>query len=76
MFLPYLVRIADRVHLRHANAGDDSRRADGSRSDADLDCVDPCIDQGLGPFRRRHISGDQFAFGEIGLRGAHGVQHP
>ena len=50
--------LVDRRDLRHADAGDDPRRADRPGPDADLDRVRPGIDQGLRPFRRGHVAGD------------------
>ena len=44
--------------LWHAHAGDNPRRTDGARSDADLHRVRARIDQRLGRFRRRHITGN------------------
>ena len=44
---------------RHADAGDDARRADRAGADADLHRVDARIDQRLGAFGRRDVAGDE-----------------
>ena len=44
-------RICDRRDLRHADAGDDARRADRARTDADLDAVGAVVDERLGAAR-------------------------
>ena len=44
-----LGRLVDRGDLRHAHAGDDPRRADRPRPDADLDRVGPASTRRLGP---------------------------
>ena len=54
----------DRRDHRHADAGDDARRADRSGADADLDGVDADRDQSLGGFRRRDVARDQVEVGE------------
>ena len=43
--------VVDRRHLRHADTGDDARRADRARADADLDRVRARVDQRLAPPR-------------------------
>ena len=44
--------------LRHADAGDDPRRADRAGPDADLDRIRPRRHDRLGPFLRGHVAGD------------------
>ena len=53
-----LRRLEDRGELRHADAGDDARRADRARPDADLDRVRAGVDQRLRALARRDIAGD------------------
>ena len=51
--------IHDRGQLRHADAGDDARRADRAGADADLDPVGAGADQRLGPIGGGDVAGDQ-----------------
>src|SRR5262245_10364862 len=51
---------ANRRNLRHANAGYDTGRANGTRPDTDLDYVDACVYQG-----RRSLVGGDVAAGDI-----------
>ena len=60
---------------RHADAGDDARRADRSGADADLDRVDAEIDQRLGAFGGRDVAGDQVDVREAAAQLAHHVEH-
>ena len=53
-----LAALVDRRDLRHADAGDDPRRADRPGPDADLDRVGPGLDQGLRPFGGGDVAGD------------------
>ena len=53
-----LGRLVDRRDLRHADAGDDPRRADRPRPDAHLDRVRPRLHQRPRPFRRGDVAGD------------------
>ena len=57
-FFARLARIHDRGELRHADAGDDPRRADRARADADLDRVRAGIDQRLRGLGGRDVAGD------------------
>ena len=54
---------ADRGDHRHADAGDDARRADRAGADADLDRVDAGVDQRFGRRGGGDVAGDQ-----IGVR--------
>ncbi len=67
--------VPDGGHLRHAYAGDNSGGANGTGSDADFDRVDSGFNERFGAFRRRDVSRDQFALGEIGLGGLDGIDH-
>ena len=51
-------RVHDRGQLRNADAGDDPRRADRARADADLDRVGTGIDERLGRVGGRDIAGN------------------
>ena len=50
--------VVDRGHLRHADAGDDARRADRAGPDADLHRVGARVDQRLGRLAGRDVAGD------------------
>ena len=50
---------ADRGDLRHADAGDDARRADRAGTDADLDRIRARIDQRLGGIAGDDVAGDE-----------------
>jgi hypothetical protein len=54
-----MTAILDRGDLRHAGAGDDPSGTDAARADADLDRVDPALDQGERPLPGRHVADDQ-----------------
>ena len=50
--------IGDRRNLRHADARDDARGADGARADADLHRIRARIDQHARGFGRGDVAGD------------------
>ena len=50
--------VEHRGELRHADAGDDARRADRAGPDADLDRRDARLDQRLGALGRRDVAAD------------------
>ena len=52
-----LRRFVNRGDLRHTDAGDDPRRADRSRPDADFHRVGAGVDQVAASFARRHVAG-------------------
>ena len=54
-------RIEDRGELRDADAGDDARRADRARADADLHRVDAALDERARALARRDVAGDRAA---------------
>ena len=66
----------DRGDHRHADAGDDARRADRAGADADLHRVDAGVDQRLRALGGRDVAGDQVDVGETagGSRADH-VEH-
>src|SRR5690606_31107656 len=61
----YARTVVDGGDLRYADAGDDPRRTDGTRSDADFDDVGARFDQRLRPFARGDIAGANL---QIGIR--------
>jgi len=75
-FVPDLVCIADRAHLWYTNPGNNSCRADRSRTDTHLNRINASFYQGPCSFRCRNISGDQFAFWEMRFRIANGNPAP
>ena len=66
---------ADRRDLRHADAGDDARRADRARTDADLDRVRAGIDQRLGRIAGHDVAGDDRHVRIRLARPAHAFDH-
>ena len=69
-------RIHDRGQLRHADAGDNARGADRTRTDADLDRVGAGIDQRLRALFGRDIAGDHLHGIGKPLDAVDGLQHP
>ena len=61
--------------LRHADAGDDARRADRAGADADFDAVGTRIDESFRRFGRRDIAGDKLQVRIGTLDGAHALEH-
>ena len=64
-----------RLHLRHAEAGRDARRAAAARADADLDAVGAAIDQEPRAFGGRDVAGDHLHVGETLAELAHRAVH-
>ena len=67
--------LGDRGDHRHADAGDDPGRADRAGADADLDRVDPEIDQRLGGFAGGDVAGDEVDIRELAADPADHVEH-
>ena len=57
-FARFVRSLHDRGELRHADAGDDARRADRAGADADLDRVGAGVDQRLGRLGGGDVAGD------------------
>ena len=53
----FLRAIRHRCDLRHADAADHARGADGAGADAHLDTVGARLDEGAGALSRGHIAG-------------------
>ena len=65
--------VADGGDLRDADPGDDARRADAPRADADLHRVGPRVDERLGRLGGRDVAGDDLDVRVLLLRRADGV---
>ena len=64
-----------RGELGHADPGNDARRADGGRADADLDSVRAGVDQRLGPVCGRHVAGDHLDVRKIAFERPNRIEH-
>ena len=77
--VPVVLRRLDAIHdrgqLRHADAGDDARRADRAGTDADLDGVGAAIDQRLGAFGGGDVAGDDLHLVRLPLDAGDRVEH-
>src|SRR5262249_30205576 len=73
--LRHIDRVHDRGELRHADAGDDARRADRAWTDADLDRIGAGPDQGFRSFGGRDIAGDHLHRIRHALDPRHRVEH-
>ncbi len=51
--------LGDGADLRHADPGDDARRADRARADTDLDAVGAGLDQLESRLARNHVTGNE-----------------
>src|SRR5690606_39075292 len=67
--------LGDRRDLRHADPGDDPRRADRARPDADLDGIGTRLDQRAGRFAGHDIAGNQLQVGIRALDLADTLEH-
>src|SRR6185503_4876216 len=65
----------DRSDLRHADARDDARGADGARPDADLDAVRAVLDERLGALARADVAADDLDLVFL-LYPGHAVENP
>ena len=63
----------DRHHLRHADAGDDPRRADRARADADLDRVGAGLDEVERGLAGGDVAADDVDVGKVALDPAHAL---
>ena len=68
-------RELDGGNLRHADTGDDARRADRARADADLDGVRAVVGQCLRAVGGRHVAADHLHAGVALLDGGHAIEH-
>src|SRR4051794_12298733 len=71
-----LCDVVDRGDLRYADPGDDTRRADRARADADLEPVRTCVDQRLRRVRRRDVPGDDLELARQTANARHHLDHP
>ena len=67
--------IQERGQLRHADAGDDARRADRARADADLDRIGAAVDQRPRRLAGRDVAGDHLRLVRQPLHRGDGLQH-
>ncbi len=68
--------IADGSDLRHTHPGNDAGGADGTRTDADLDRIDPGLDQRLGRLAGGDVAGNQLQVGILAPGIDDGVDNP
>ena len=67
--------VGDSRHLRHACAGHDAGRADGTGPDAHLDHIRAGLDQRLDAFSRHHVAGQHRQVGCDHFDALDGAQH-
>ena len=67
--------VRDGADLRHADAGDDARRADRARADADLDGVRAGVDERQRGLGRHDVAGDDLLRRPRALMRAHRLDH-